>query len=194
MTVVEFDKFNLNNFYDKTPKPLKYILVISLIIVGSYFLYAKKLDKSDIKQLTKIEESIESTYALINKFDDFRKAQYIFNEQILEYLDDLYTLVDELNQNTNAKLDLILEAGGANAEDILERLELLNETYEKLRAAYTPKEFKGEDTEANTVERSKDNSRDIKREGEIVLIQLDENGNPVDTIERKKYSIGGEKK
>jgi hypothetical protein len=175
MALIQFEKFNLNNFYEKTPRPLKYILVISLIIVGSYFLYAKKLDKSDIKQLDKIEESIKSTYTLIDKFDDFRQTQYVFNEQILEYLEDLYTLVEELNYNTNKKLDLILKAGGSNTEEIIERLEMLNETYEKLREAYTPKEFKE------------------PYKGEVIIQPVDEDGNPIDTGITKKYSIGTKK-
>lgn len=178
MALVEFEKFNLNNFYEKTPKPLKYILVISLIIVGSYFLYAKKLDKSDVKQLDKIEESISTTYTLINKFEDFQQAQYVFNDQILDYLDDLYSLVKELNENTNRKLDLILEAGGANTEEILEKLTLLNESYEKLQKAYTPKEFEKAENNSNR---------------EVMLIQLDEDGNPVDTVFEKQYSIGSKK-
>lgn len=177
MAPVQFEKFNINSFYEKTPTALKYILVISVIIVGSYFLYAKKLDKSDVKQLDKIEESIETTYTLITRFDDFRKTQYIFNEQMLNYMEDLYTLVEELNETTNRKLDLILEAGGTNTEDIIKRLELLNETYDKLRKAYTPKEFK-----------------EPSYDGEAVIIPLDENGNPIDSLTKtKNYTISSRK-
>ena len=94
MAIVQFEKFNLNNFYEKTPKPLKYILVISLIIIGSYFLFSKKVTKGQVAELAKIEQSIETTYDLINRFDEFRTAQYIYNAEILDYLQSLYTLVE----------------------------------------------------------------------------------------------------
>ena len=142
MGVIKVEKFNLNNFYEKTPQPLKYILVISLIIVGSYFLFSRKVSDGQIKQLDKIEQSIETTYELINRFDDFKSEQYIYNENILDYLKDLYTLVKELNENTNRKFDLLLEAGGQNTNDIIERLILLNESFGKLQRAYTPEELR----------------------------------------------------
>lgn len=180
MALIQFEKFNFNQFYEKTPKALKYILVISVIIVGSYFLYAKKINNSEEKQLDKIEESISTTYTLINKFDDFRQAQYVFNEQILEYLEDIYTLVEELNESTNRKFDLLLEAGGSNTEEIIERLTILNESFEKLQKAYTPKEFE-------------EPKKEEPYRGEAMIIQLDENGNPIDTV-TKEYSIGSRKK
>jgi len=141
MGVVTVDKFNLNQFYEKTPTALKYILVISLIIVGSYLLFSRKVSKGQDKELTKIEQTIETTYVLIDRFDDFRSAQYIYNAEILKYLENIYTLVEELNENTNRKFDLILSAGAGNTNEILERLTLLNESFEKLQTAYTPKEF-----------------------------------------------------
>jgi len=141
MAIIQFEKFNLNNFYEKTPRPLKYILVISLIIVGSYFLFSKKVTTGQVEQLSKIEQSIETTYNLIDKFDEFRTAQYIYNAEILDYLTNIYKLVEELNENTNKKLDLILSQEGANTDQILSQLVLLNETYEKLREAYTPDEL-----------------------------------------------------
>lgn len=141
MAVIQVEKFNLNNFYEKTPRPLKYILVISLIIVGSYFLFSKKVSKGQVKQLAKIEQSIETTYGLIDRFDDFRTAQYIHNAEILDYLKNLYTLVEELNENTNRKFDLLLQTGGENTDEILERLIMLNKSFEKLQKAYTPEEL-----------------------------------------------------
>lgn len=171
MALIQFEKFNLNQFYEKSPKALKYIVVISVIIVGSYFLYAKKIDNSEERQLDKIEETIATTYTLINSFDEFRKAQYVFNDKILEYMEDIYTLVEELNENTNRKFDLILQAGGSNTNEIIERLTLLNESFDKLQDAYQPKEFK--QTPIKTTEKAR---------GEVIVIQLDENGNPIDTI------------
>jgi hypothetical protein len=142
MAIVQFEKFNLNTFYEKTPLPLKYILVVSLIIVGSYFLFSKKMTANKVEQIAKIEQSIESTQGLIVKFDEFRTAQYVYNAEILDNLKDLYTLVEELNENTNRKFDLILSSGGKNSSEIVEKLILLNETFEKLQKAYSPEEIK----------------------------------------------------
>jgi len=141
MAIIQFEKFNFNNFYEKTPRPLKYILVISLIIVGSYFLFSKKVSKGQVQQLAKIEQSIETTYGLIDRFDEFRTAQYIYNAEILDYLQSLYSLVEELNENTNRKFELLLKAGGQNTDEIIERLVMLNESFEKLQKAYTPEEL-----------------------------------------------------
>jgi len=171
MAIVQFEKFNLNNFYEKTPKPLKYILVISLIIIGSYFLFSKKVTKGQVAELAKIEQSIETTYDLINRFDEFRTAQYIYNAEILDYLQSLYTLVEELNENTNRKFDILLSAGGKNTEDIIERLTLLNESFEKLQKAYTPDELE----------------RPVYK-GDVEIYPVDENGNRILEIGVKKYN------
>jgi hypothetical protein len=205
MPIIQFEKFNFNQFYDKTPKPLKYFLVIALILVGSYYLYATKIDKSDERQLAKIEESISTTYTLIGKIDDFRKAQYVFNEQILDYLEDIYTLVEELNENTNQKFDLLLKAGGANTEEIIERLTMLNSSFEKLQKAYTPKDFKEPKVDpapTNQILEEKPvvdtpvskRPRSI-RASSITATLLDENGKPVlyildnsDTAKIKNYN------
>jgi hypothetical protein len=141
MAVVPVDKFNLNSFYEKTPTVLKYILVISLIIVGSYFLFSKKVSKGQDKELAKIEQTIESTYDLIDRFESFEATQYRYNEETMGYLKNIYTLVEELNENTNKKFDILLKQGGSNTSQILSQLTLLNETYEKLTDAYTPEPF-----------------------------------------------------
>jgi len=172
MAIVQFEKFNFNQFYEKTPTVLKYILVMSLIILGSYFLFSKKVSNGQDKELAKIEQTIETTYTLIDRFDDFRKAQYAYNSEILDYLENIYTLVEELNENTNKKLDLIISQGGENTSEILERLTLLNESYEKLQKAYTPKEFENPST----------------YKGEVEFIPLDEFGNP-ESIDSSKFSI-----
>lgn len=142
MAFIEFEKFNFNQFYEKTPLTLKYIIVISLLVVGSYFLYATKIDNSEERQIDKIEESIQSTYVIINQFEKFKDAQLDYNKRILNYLDDIYVIVEELNENTNKKFDILLKQGGSNTEEIIERLMLLNESFEKLHKAYVPDELK----------------------------------------------------
>ena len=144
MTGVSVDRFNLNDFYNHTPTGLKYILVISLIIVGSYFLFSRKISKGQDEQLDKIEQTIETTYTIIDNFDKFKDQQFKYNEQMLNYLHNIYTLVEELNENTNKKFDMLLQAGGQNTNQILEKLTLLNESFEKLQKAYTPNEFQEE--------------------------------------------------
>jgi len=141
MGVIPMDKFSLNEFYDKTPVVLKYILVISLIVVGSYVFIGKRVTKGQDRQLEKIEQTIETSYVIIDRFDDFRKAQYIYNDEMISHLKNIYTLVEELNESTNRKFDLILSAGQGNTAEILDRLTLLNESFEKLQKAYTPDEF-----------------------------------------------------
>ena len=171
MALIQFEKFNINNFWEKTPTVLKYILVISLIIVGSYFLFSKKVTKGQVAELAKIEQSIETTYDLMNRFDEFRTAQYIYNAEILDYLTNIYKLVEELNENTNRKFDLILAQGGANTDEILEKLQMLNESYEKLTKAYTPSELQISPTSVN--------SELFLKKREVVAIPLDEKNNPV---------------
>jgi hypothetical protein len=141
MSVIRLEKINLNQFYDKTPTALKYILIISLIIISSYVLFSKKVSNKENEELDKIEQTITTTYTLIDRFDDFKEAQYIYNAELLDYLKDIYTLVEELNENTNKKLDLILTSGGKNTNNIIEKLTMLNESFEKLQEAYTPNEF-----------------------------------------------------
>lgn len=140
MSRLEFEKFNINQFWETSPTTLKYIIVISLIVVGSYFLYAKKANEVSQKQISKIEESISTTYTLINRFDDFKEAQFIYNDEILNNLNNIYILVEELNENTNKKFDILLKAGGKNTDEIIDKITLLNETFEKLQKAYEPKE------------------------------------------------------
>ena len=142
MALIELEKLSINNFWEKTPTPLKYILIIVLIVAGSYFLFSKSVSIAQIKQLDKIEESIQTTYTLLRQFEEFEKTQYDYNDQTLSYLKNVYSLVEELNDNTNKKLDMILSAGGKNTGDILEKLTLLNESFEKLQKAYTPEVIK----------------------------------------------------
>jgi len=141
MGIIPLDKFNLNNFYEKTPKPLKYILVVSVIIMLSYLLFANKVTKSQKVELAEIERSIESTYKLINNFETFQDFQTEYNNGVILYLDNIYTLVGELNENTNKKFDILLRKGGENTGDILEYITILNESFDKIKKAYIPKEL-----------------------------------------------------
>lgn len=129
---------DVNAFWINTPKFLKYFIIITVIIVGSYYLFAKIVSVSQTKELAKIEESINTTYSLIDQFQEFERTQYEYNAQNLTYLKNIYTLVEELNDNTNKKLDIIISSGGTNTDQILEKLLLLNDSFNKLQKAYTP--------------------------------------------------------
>lgn len=148
MSLIATNPIDVNSFWDKTPKALKYFIVIALIIVGSYYLFSKSVSIAQIKQLDKIEESIATTYSLIDQFQEFEQSQYQYNVQTITYLKNIYTLVEELNDNTNKKLDIIIKSGGMNTNQILEKLTLLNESFDKLQKAYTPPEDKLKTPEA----------------------------------------------
>jgi len=136
MINVSLDKLNLNRFWEKTPTPLKYILVFCLFLTVSYFLISKNVEDASVKELETMKTGIKATYELIDNFERFKEEQTAYNDQILNYIHDLHTLVQELNENTNRKLDIILSSGNVNAKDILEKIDLLNETFEKLSKVY----------------------------------------------------------
>jgi len=160
MPTIPLEKFNINLFWEKTPTVLKYILVFAIFIVVSYFLFSKRMDDNHVREIETMKTGIKATYELIDNFDNFRIEQDQYNEEILEYLNNLHSLVEELNENTNRKLDMILNSGDANSDQIIEKIMLLNESYEKLLKAY---------------------SKDIvsPRIGNVEFIPLDENNNPI---------------
>lgn len=140
MGILQFNKIDINDFWDRTPTKLKYFLILAIFFIAIYFLFSRTVSNAQIKELEKIEQTIETTYELIERFEEFRSDQYIYNSQILVYLENLYTLIEELNYNINRKFDILLLAGGSDS-NILDKLTLLNESFEKLQKAYTPEEF-----------------------------------------------------
>jgi len=136
MITIPIDKFNINKFWEKTPTPLKYILVFVLFLSVSYFLISKNVEDSSVKELETMKIGIQATYQLIDSFEKFKSEQIAYNEEILKYIHDLHDLVQELSSNTNRKLDIIINAGGSNTKDIIEKLMLLNESFDKLSKIY----------------------------------------------------------
>lgn len=130
--------FNINKFWDRTPTPLKYLLVIALIIVCSYFLISKKIDHSQIKELDKIENGINATYDLMDRFSQYQVTQNSFNDEILKNVENVYDLVQELNMNVNTKFNYIIKSSGKYNEDLIDKLQLLNQSFERLSKAYEP--------------------------------------------------------
>lgn len=90
-----------------------------------------------MSSVAKIEQSIEITYTLINRFDEFKTSQNIYNDEILDKLRDIYYLVENLNQNANKKLDLIIEEGGKNTDEIINQILILNKSLENLNNSYS---------------------------------------------------------
>lgn len=130
--------FNINKFWDRTPTPLKYLLIIAIIVVCSYFLVSKKIDNSQIKELDKIENGIDATYDLADRFSEYQTTQNEFNDEILRDVKNVYSLVQELNTNVNTKFDYIIKNSGKYNEDLIDKLNLLNESFERLSRAYQP--------------------------------------------------------
>jgi len=136
MINVTLEKFSINNFWNKTPNPLKYVLIFSILIATSYFVFSKKLDNNHIKDLENMKIGIVATYELIDNFEDFRREQDDYNQEVITYLHNLHKLVEELNISTNRKFDMILRSSNNNADDIIEKIVLLNESFIKLSDIY----------------------------------------------------------
>jgi hypothetical protein len=138
MPKLEFTKFNLNRFWESTPTPLKYLLLIAVIVAASYFLFSKKVDSTSVKELAKMEQGIETTYQLVDKFDAFQKFQTQYNDEVIIDIKNIYALVTELNDNVNTKFNYLIKNSGKYNQDLIDKLDLLNQSFEKLSKAYQP--------------------------------------------------------
>jgi len=136
MGILSFDKININKFWDRTPTVLKYILVFAIFFIVFYFLLSKNLDLNHIREIDTMKKGIAATNELIDNFENFKKDQDLYNKQILNYLHNLHILVEDLNTVTNRKINMILSSGDQNTEHIVEKIILLNESFEKLSKAY----------------------------------------------------------
>jgi len=169
MGAIPLDKFNLNRFWEKTPTPLKYILVIAILLATSYFIFSKKMDDNHVAEIETMKTGIVATYELIDNFEEFRQEQDEYNKEVLDYLQNLHTLVEELNETTNRKFDMILNSGNQNADQIIEKIMLLNESFEKLSKAY----------EENIEEPNLDDNKvkkNLEFGGELDAIPIDDDG------------------
>lgn len=170
MANIPLDKFNLNRFWEKTPTALKYILIFAIFIIVSYFLFSKRMEANHTKEIAQMKRGITATYELIDNFEEFRREQDTYNKEILDYLNNLHALVEDLNATTNRKLDMILSAGDSNASEIIDKILLLNESFERLSRAYR------EDLQAPNLD---DNKPKKDYESEIWIQPVDEDGNPI---------------
>lgn len=96
------------------------------------------MDDNHVREIETMRTGIKATYELIDNFEDFRREQNQYNKEVLDYLHNLHSLVEDLNNTTNRKLDMILNSGGKkeNQEILIEKILLLNESFEKLSKAY----------------------------------------------------------
>jgi len=174
MASIPLDKFNLNRFWEKTPTALKYILVFALFLVVSYFLFSKRMDDNNLAQIDQMKQGITATYELIDNFEEFRREQDLYNKEVLDYLNNLHALVEDLNSTTNRKLDMILSSGGksANQEFLIEKIILLNESFERLSKAYQ-KDIERPNLDDNKVKKNYEF-------GEIEFYPVDEKGNRIE--------------
>lgn len=189
MAAIPLEKFNLNRFWEKTPTPLKYILIFAILLATSYFIISKKMDDNHLVELESMKKGIAATYELIDNFEEFRKEQDAYNKEVIAYLYDLHDLVDELNKSTNRKLDMILSSGNQNSDDIIEKILLLNESFDKLSTIY-----KG-DLETPDLGDNKAPKKDY--DFKVDAVPIDDDGYEVDTdgnrVSKPPHKIGSSK-
>jgi len=167
MATVPLEKFNLNRFWEKTPTALKYVLIFAIFLITAYFLFSKRMDDNHLREIEQMKVGITATYELIDNFEEFRREQDSYNKEVLEYLNNLHALVEDLNATTNRKLDMILSAGGQNSQDIIDKILLLNESFERLSKAYQ-----------SNIENPNLDDNKVKRnyQFDTQIIPIDENG------------------
>jgi len=146
---IQIGKFNINKFWTDTPILLKYILVISIVLGVTYFFIKEKFYNSQLDDLKRTEQGITLTYQLVQKIERLENAQIDYNKEFHKQLTDIYSLVIELKDNNNTKLNIILNSTSKNKDIIVEKLEILNQSFDKISNAYKPTEIKESNTESN---------------------------------------------
>ena len=127
---------DVNKFWDKTPTPLKYLLVVTLIIATAYFIFMKKVYTNQTEQINQLVDNAKTTYELVDNFNEFKVSQNNYNKEFTLYINNLYTLVRELNETMKKQSIMILGSNTNNKEEIIEKLNMLNESFTKLSTVY----------------------------------------------------------
>lgn len=140
---------DLNKFWEKTPVALKYVLLIAIIIAGSYFLFSRKVDTSQLRELDKIQQGMEVTYQLVEKFESFQRFQTEYNNQVIKDIRNIYILVTELNDNVNSKFNYLIKSSDEDNEDLLDKMNLLNESFDRISRAYQPEKIEPKEADLN---------------------------------------------
>lgn len=131
---------DINKFWEKTPTPLKYLLAISFVVAISYFLISKKLESNKLNELQRVETNIELTYEIVRRFEAYQVIQNDYNEKLSQDMCNLYLLIQDLNNNMTKRLNYVVEKNGTIDKNLIDKLILLNESFESLSKAYQPVE------------------------------------------------------
>jgi hypothetical protein len=129
---------DLNKFWATTPIFLKYLIFAAFVSITSYLLLIRKNDSIQLKELEKIEQKIETTFTVIEKFEEFQNLQIQYNELSDENIENLYHLILELNDNNNTKLNYII-INSKYDKNIIDKINILDKSFDKLCNAYEPK-------------------------------------------------------
>lgn len=138
MSVLNTKPIDINKFWEKTPNPLKYLLLIAIIIGCLYFLLLRRIDNNQIKDLEKIEQSLSKANEIVEKFEQFQLLQEDYNDRYSEDLRNLYFLVNELHVDIDKRIVYNIKNSNKSSQERLERMIEMNEAFDKMLKAYKP--------------------------------------------------------
>jgi len=134
--IIPIKNVDVNRFWDRTPTPLKYLLIVAIIIATTYFVFMKKVYIGQTEQISQLVDNAKVTYELVDNFEKFKQTQDDYNEEFSIYLNNLYNLVQELNETTNKQFSILLGSGSNNKDEIIKTINLINESFVKLSKVY----------------------------------------------------------
>lgn len=129
---------DLNRIWEKTPIPLKYLLIGAIMMVTSYMLLIRKNEAVQLKELQKVEQHVETTFKAIEKFEDFQNIQIEYNETNNTNIEHLHTLILELNDEVSMKFNYLILTNGKYDKNTVDKFELIDKSFDKLSKAYEP--------------------------------------------------------
>jgi hypothetical protein len=138
---IQIGKFSINKFWSDTPILLKYVLIISIVLGVTYFFVKEKYYNSQLDELKRTGQGITVTYQLVQRLEDYKTTQDNYNKEFSKGLKDVYSLITELKDNTDSKFSLILTSNSKNKDLIVDKLEMLNKSFDKISNAYKPAEL-----------------------------------------------------
>lgn len=136
MALIDGAKIDINKFWAKTPTPLKYILLISLIIFLGYAGYSRLSYQNELDQIKEIKQNIQTTYQIVNDFGKYKEQQIEFNNNVVTDIHNIKKVIVEMNYIIDQKNQLLADEKHKNNKNIKEQIALLNHYLDKLTAAY----------------------------------------------------------
>jgi len=135
--IVNTNVADVIKIWNQIPSFLRYLLLVAIIVGCSYLLFSRRVTFKEIQQLQKNDTALMAPYTLVNKFEKWQQIQLEINDKNLKNIDNIYTLINELNENVNKKFDYVLKDSRLRTNnDLKEKIDLLNDSYEKLLKAY----------------------------------------------------------